>query len=129
MTSAVLDASAVIALLKQERGGGKVAGIVADSSVGVFNQAEVVSHFVHLGAPIEEVRAMLGALPYTVVAADDSLGWEAGLLRAVTSSAGLSLGDRFCLALAKRLGVPAYTADRAWKDVAIAAGVKVVPIR
>lgn len=129
MTGAVLDASAVIALLNGERGASKVAVVVADAAVGVFNQAEVVSHFVNLGAPIEEVRAMLGALPYTVVAADEPLGWDAGVLRAVTSSAGLSLGDRFCLALAKRLGVPAYTADRAWKDVAVAAGVKVVPIR
>ncbi len=129
MTNAVLDASAVIALLNGERGASKVAGVVADAAVGVFNQAEVVSHFVHLGAPIEEVRAMLGALPYTVVAADELLSWDVGVLRAVTSLAGLSLGDRFCLALAKRLGVPAYTADRAWKDVAVAAGVKVVPIR
>lgn len=129
MTSAVLDASAVIALLKGERGGSKVAAVVADAAVGVFNQAEVVSHFIHLGAPLEEVRAMLGALPYTVVAADQALGWEAGALRAVTSAAGLSLGDRFCLALAKRIAVPAYTADRAWTDVAAAAGAKVVPIR
>lgn len=129
MISAVLDASAVIALLKGERGASKVAGVVADAAVGVFNQAEVVSHFVHLGAPIEEVRAMLGALPYTVVAADEPLGWDAGVLWAVTSSAGLSLGDQFCLALSKRLGVPAYTADRAWKDVAVEVGVKVVAIR
>lgn len=129
MTAAVLDASAVIALLKGERGGSKVAGVVADAAVGVFNQAEVVSHFIHLGAPVEEVRAMLGALPYAVLPADEALGWEAGALRAVTSSAGLSLGDRFCLALAKSLGVPAYTADRAWKDIAAAAGVKVVAIR
>lgn len=129
MTSAVLDASAVITLLKGERGASKVAGVVADAAVDVFNQAEVVSHFVHLGAPTEEVRAMLGALPYTVVAADEPLCWDAGILLAITGSAGLSLGGRFCLALAKRLSVPAYTADRSWKDFAVAAGVKVVPIR
>ncbi|MBS0503636.1 type II toxin-antitoxin system VapC family toxin [Sphingomonas sp. NPDC019816] len=129
MTEAVLDASAILALLKGERGGSKVAGVVSDAAVGVFNQAEVVSHFVHLGAPPEEIRAMLGALPYTVVPADEALGWEAGALRAATSAAGLSLGDRFCLALAKRLGVPAYTADRAWKDVATDVGAKVVAIR
>lgn len=129
MTEAVLDASAILALLKGERGGSKVAGVVADAVVGVFNEAEVVSHFVHLGAPIEEIRAMLGALPYTVAPADEALGWEAGALRAATSAAGLSLGDRFCLALAKRLGVPAYTADRAWKDVATDVGAKVVAIR
>lgn len=129
MTEAVLDASAILALLKEERGASKVAGVVHEAVVGVFNQAEVVSHFVHLGAPVEEIRAMLGALPYSVVPADEALGWEAATLRAATSAAGLSLGDRFCLALAKRLDVPAYTADRVWKDVASDVGAKVVVIR
>jgi PIN domain nuclease of toxin-antitoxin system len=129
VTVAILDASAIIALLKGERGASKVAGVVANAMVGVFNHAEVVNHFIHLGAPIEEIREMLGSLPYTVVAADETLAWEAGLLRATTRAAGLSLGDRFCLALAKRLSVPAYTADRVWKDVATDAGIKVVTIR
>lgn len=129
MTHAVLDASAILALLKNERGAGKVAGVIADASVCAINQAEVISHFVHLGAPLDDVRAMLGTLPYTVVAADDAMAWEAGTLRAMTSSAGLSLGDRFCLALAKRLGVAAYTADKAWRDVAVEVGSKVVIIR
>jgi len=129
MTHVVLDASAVLALLKGERGASKVAGVIADASVCAINQAEVVSHFVHLGAPIEEVRAMLGTLPYTVVAADDLLAWEAGGLRSVTASAGLSLGDRFCLALAKRLGVAAYTADKSWRDIASEAGAKITLIR
>lgn len=129
MTSAVLDASAVIALLKGERGATKVAGVVADAAVGVFNQAEVVSHFVHLGAPLDEIRSMLGALPYTVYAADEALAWEAGALRAKTSAAGLSLGDRFCLALGKRLERPVYTANRVWKDIAVDAALKVVVIR
>ncbi|MBD8546762.1 type II toxin-antitoxin system VapC family toxin [Sphingomonas sp. CFBP 8760] len=129
MTHVVLDASAVLALLKGERGASKVAGVIADASVCAINQAEVISHFVHLGAPIDEVRAMLGTLPYAVVAADDALAWEAGGLRSVTASAGLSLGDRFCLALAKRLGVAAYTADKAWRDIAGDVGAKVVIIR
>lgn len=129
MSGVVLDASAVIALLKGERGGKKVAEVVADAAIGVFNHAEVVSHYVHLGAPVEEVRAMLGSLPLTVVAADEALAWEAGALRASTSKAGLSLGDRFCLALAKRMDRPAYTADKAWRDIASDAGVKVVAIR
>jgi PIN domain nuclease of toxin-antitoxin system len=129
MTHVVLDASAILALLKGERGASKVAGVIADASVCAINQAEVISHFVHLGAPIEEVRTMLGALPYLVVPADDALAWEAGGLRSVTVSAGLSLGDRFCLALAKRLGVAAYTADKAWRDIAGDAGARVVIIR
>lgn len=129
MTHVVLDASAILALLKSERGASKVAGVIADASVCAINQAEVISHFVHLGAPLDDVRAMLAALPYTVVAADDALAWEAGNLRAATSSAGLSLGDRFCLALAKRLGVAAYTADKAWRDIAGDVAAKIVTIR
>lgn len=129
MTHVVLDASAILALLKGERGASKVAAVIADASVCAINQAEVVSHFVHIGAPIEEVRAMLGVLPYTIVPADDQLTWEAGSLRAATATAGLSLGDRFCLALAKRLGVVAYTADKAWRDIASEAATKVVIIR
>jgi ribonuclease VapC len=42
---------------------------------------------------------------------------------------GLSLGDRYCLALAKREGIPALTAERRWPDIAAAAGVTVDLIR
>ena len=129
MTHVVLDASAILALLKGERGASKVAGVIADASVCAVNQAEVISHFVHLGAPLEDISAMLGALPYIVVPADDALACEAGSLRSVTATAGLSLGDRFCLALAKRLGVATYTANKAWRDIASEAGVKVVLVR
>ena len=129
MTHVVLDASAILALLKGERGASKVAGVIADATVCAVNQAEAISHFVYLGAPLEDIRAMLGALPCIVVPADDALAWEAGGLRSVTTSAGLSLGDRFCLALANRLGAPAYPADNVWKDIAGDAGVKVAIIR
>jgi PIN domain nuclease of toxin-antitoxin system len=41
----------------------------------------------------------------------------------------LSLGDRFCLALAKRDGLPAMTADKQWRTIAEAADAKLVLIR
>ena len=42
---------------------------------------------------------------------------------------GLSLGGRFCLAQARRLGAVALTADRAWTAAGGALGVKVDVIR
>ena len=129
MSSVVLDASALLALLKGEPGGAKVASVIADSAISVVNLSEVVSHFVRAGMPTRDVEDMLNALPFTLVPADAGLAWEAGRLRADTAEAGLSLGDRFCLALAKREGLPAWTADKAWKAVASAANVKVVLIR
>lgn len=129
MIGAILDASAVLALLKGERGGAKVAGVVSDAAIGAISFAEVVSHFVRLGVPVDEIGTMLHALPFTIVSADTDLAWEAGRLRATTVDMGLSLGDRFCLALAKRERLPAWTADKAWKTVADAVGVKVTLIR
>lgn len=129
MTSVVLDASALLAMLRDEPGGDKVADVLIDSQMCVVNFAEMASHFVHNGMPSQEVDAMLHPLPVTLVEADVELAKEAGHLRAVTSKAGLSLGDRFCLALAMREGLPAWTADKQWASVAEKIGINVVVIR
>ena len=60
---------------------------------------------------------------------DAALSYEAGMLRSITLESGLSLGDRCCLALAKREGLPALTAKRRWPLIAEAAGVTVELIR
>ncbi|ARS29409.1 type II toxin-antitoxin system VapC family toxin [Sphingomonas sp. KC8] len=129
MTSIILDASALLAMLRDEPGGDKVADVLIDSHMCVVNLAEVTGHFVHNDMPPREVDAMLHPLPVTFVAADAELARVAGHLRAATSEAGLSLGDRFCLALAMREGWPAWTADRQWASVAAKIGVDVVVIR
>ncbi|WP_298270289.1 MULTISPECIES: type II toxin-antitoxin system VapC family toxin [Alphaproteobacteria] len=127
--SVVLDASAVLALLRGEAGARKVEGALAGSRMSVVNMAEVASHYHKLGMPDADVDAMLRPLPIELVPADAALAREAGRLRRHTVEGGLSLGDRFCLALAKRDGLPAWTSDRKWKEIATAAEVKVVAIR
>lgn len=129
MSEIVLDASALLAMLNDEPGGAKVAGMIASARISSVNYAEVVSHYVRLGMPEREIDAMLDPLPMEIVPADKSLGQLAGRLRAVTLEAGLSLGDRFCLALSIRDGVPAWTADKAWRVVAEAAKAEVLIIR
>jgi PIN domain nuclease of toxin-antitoxin system len=129
MSEVVLDASALLALLRDEPGAGKVAEAIADSRMCSVNYAEVVSHFIHAGMPAGEVDAMLKPLPMAIVDADQGLATIAGRLRSTTAEAGLSLGDRFCLALARRDGLTALTADKQWRIVADAAGVAVSVIR
>lgn len=129
MSEVVIDASALLALLRDEPGAAKVAQVLAEARMSSVNYAEVVSHFIHAGMPADQVEAMLKPLPMTIVDADRALGTIAGRLRAATAEAGLSLGDRFCLALARRDGLPALTADRQWRTVAEAAGVAVSVIR
>lgn len=125
----VLDASALLAMLRGEPGAKKVEAALAGSRMSVVNMAEVASHYIHLGMPEEEVDRMLRPLPVELVPADAALAREAARLRRHTVEGGLSLGDRFCLALAKRDGLPAWTSDRKWKEIATAAEVKVVAIR
>ncbi len=127
--SVVLDASALLAMLRGEAGAKKVEGALAGARMSVVNMAEVASYYHKLGMPDEDVDRMLSPLPVELVPADAALAREAGRLRRHTVEGGLSLGDRFCLALAKRDGLPAWTSDRKWKDIAPAAEVKVVAIR
>ncbi|WP_374413551.1 type II toxin-antitoxin system VapC family toxin [Novosphingobium colocasiae] len=129
MSAVVLDASALLVLLHDEPGADVVAAALTDARMSSVNYAEVVSHFIHNAMPEDRIDAMLRPLPIAIIAADRALAMMAGGLRAVTASAGLSLGDRFCLALARRDGLPALTADRKWRDVAQAASVTVSVIR
>jgi PIN domain nuclease of toxin-antitoxin system len=43
-----------------------------------------------------------------------------------TTRTGLSLGDRACLALARRLGVSALTAEQAWGKLKLDVSVEVI---
>ena len=129
MTEYILDASALVAMLREEPGGEKVADAIADARMSVFNYAEVVSYFIRAGMDKHDIDAMLDPLPIELVSADKNLARLAGNLRGPTGDAGLSLGDRFCLALAKHEGLPAWTADKEWKRIADAAEVEVVIIR
>jgi len=127
--SVVLDASALLALLNNETGADRVAEVLAGARIGAVNYAEVVSHFIHAGMAPEAVTAMLSPLPISVVDASLDLARAAGFLRAATATAGLSLGDRFCLALAISEQAVAYTADRDWRKIADAVGADIVVIR
>jgi len=111
----VLDASAVLALLLGEAGATKVAGVLAGSQMSAVNYAEVFTHYAKLGSRTADIEEVVDALPIEIIPLDADLARAAGMLRPLTIEAGLSLGDRCCLALAKRSGLPAWTADKQWK--------------
>ena len=129
MTAVVLDASALLALLLGEPGAERVKAALDGAMLSAINLAEIVSHYAKLGASRGDIETLLTPLPVRVVAMDAGLSYDAGMLRPLTLKGGLSLGDRCCLALAKRESVPALTAERRWSDFATAAGVTVELIR
>ena len=129
MTAAILDASAVIALIMEEPGAEAVEAVVADAAMTTVNLAEAVGYFARNGAPEAEIREWLGALEVEIVPLDTELAYAAGLLLPGTRRAGLSLGDRACLALARQRSAKAVTTDSAWSRVASTVGVEIEVIR
>ena len=127
MKAAVLDATALLALLHDEPGAEVVAEALPHSSISTVNLAEVIGKLVDSGLPEEDIRTALAGLGIEVIPFDDDLAYRTGLLRNVTSPYGLSLGDRACLALGLRLGQPVLTADRIWATLKV--GVKIRVIR
>ena len=51
---------------------------------------------------------------------------EIARLRPLTKARGLSLADRACLALSKRLNIPIVTADREWADLEVGVSVQLI---
>ena len=125
----VLDASALLALLHREAGWEVVAEAAAQDSatVSAVNYAEVIQKAAQHGLAAEDVDTALEALGITV----GPFGRLDARLAAsfYRHRSNLSLGDRVCLALARSLSSPAFTADRAWQRWAEQLGVDVRVIR
>lgn len=130
MPTEVLDASALLAELLAETGGERVrAAIDRGAAMSTVNFAEVLNRLQKRGSDEAQLRRLHQGLRFPLTPFDDELAIQSALLRRVTMRKGLGLGDRACLALAKRLGVPALTSDRRWAEVADAVGVTVELIR
>jgi ribonuclease VapC len=127
VTKAVLDASALIALLGNEPGAEKVMAVLGESCISSVNLAEILGKMSEYKESLEAVSRQIERLDIMVIPFDTEQAKIAASFWKVTRPAGLSLGDRACLALAKKLSLPAYTTDKEWLKCDI--GVKVVKIR
>ena len=106
-----------MALLNRELGSEKVVAALPDVVMSSVNLSEVVAKWVDQGRAETEIRSYLDALGLVIVPFDVEMAYRSGGLRSRTRSAGLSFGDRACLALAESLDVPALTSDRAWASL------------
>jgi len=94
--------------------------------MSAVNLAEVYSKISELDAAQWPRTEALLALLDRVEPMTQQQARACGELRAKTRHAGLSLGDRACLALAIELGAEVYTADRAWKQINIGVPIHLI---
>ena len=114
MSDAVLDASAILAVLGGETGAEFVASYIGRGAVSTVNLAEVASKLAERGGTRSQIVAILDELALEEHSFSSDLALDTGSLRPATRHLGLSLGDRACIALAVKLALPVVAADRGW---------------
>lgn len=128
MSRTVLDSSAVLASFYGEAGADIIDEMLRESVISAVNAAEVISKLVERGMPAGMARSTLIDTGIEIAPFDLDQAEVTGDLRGKTRAQGLSLGDRACLALAKRFNGRAVTADRAWAAIE-GLGVEIVLFR
>ena len=128
MPRAVLDASAVIALVRGEPGAALVATYLGDALISTVTLQEVVKALLVRGLSLDTARTLIDALHLQPRPHQVEDAYAAAALFAATKAKGSGLGDRTCMALAIAEGLPAITTDRAWGELAIL-GLDVILVR
>ena len=127
--ASILDASALIAFLHNEPGTDAVVdAITATAAVSVVNWAETLSKVAADGDDPQQVADSLQTSdsPLILEPLTDADCVEIARLRPLTKTHGLSLADRACLALARRLEIPVVTADRDWADLNLGTTIQLI---
>jgi PIN domain nuclease of toxin-antitoxin system len=127
MNEIVLDASAVLAVIQNERGAERLtADVLINAVISAVNLAEVQSKLVKNGfSPADGWNDALELAP-NVEPFTKGLARIAGDLITATEKYGLSLGDRSCLALAIALKAPVYTTEQTWRNLRVGVPIHVI---
>ena len=127
--ASILDASALIAYLHDEPGSDAVVDAITETAaISVVNWAETLSKVAADGSDPQQIADSLQTSdsPLILEPLSDADCVEIAPLRPLTKGHGLSLADRACLALAKRLDIPVVTADHNWGDLDLGITVQLI---
>ena len=123
MNKVVLDSSAVVALLLNEKGAEKVSGYEGYTAMSAINLAEVCIRLVEIGVTEEKVQQILSSIRIQIYPFDVEQAYAVSRVRNLARKYRMSLVDCACI----QLNLPVLTGDKAWTKVNL--GVKVVLIR
>src|SRR5690606_25027306 len=121
----VVDASVVLAWLQDEPGADDAERHLIEGVIGAANWSEVLQKARRYGIDAELVARLLTSFGIEVADVVEADARSAAALWRLGSP--LSLADRLCLALGRRLGAPVATGDAAWATVQD--GPKIILIR
>jgi PIN domain nuclease of toxin-antitoxin system len=123
---ALLDMSAIIALLKKEPGYELLEEVIASSAVSAVNLSELVSVLIRAGIEESEVDEIIKDIVPEIIPFSDDIAVNSGKLIKQTKEFGLSLGDRACVATGIHYNIPIYTTDKVWKRIKAQANIIII---
>ena len=126
MNKVVLDASALLAVLRRETGREVVEPLLVGAAVSAVNYSEVIKKSVEAGGKAGETRALLRLMDFVVIAFDEPQAVAAGALFEQTRSMGLSFADRACLGLGIAREWPVVTAERKFAEAKLPVQVRLI---
>jgi len=126
VTSAVLDASAVIAMLRSEPGADIVEKALSDAVISAVNYSEVLKKTIERGGASEAAASFIRGLTIAVIPFDESSAEASAALYPQTMQHGLSFADRACLALGIQRNCKVLTSERRMGLVALPIKVKLI---
>ena len=119
MTEVILDASALLALIQNEKGAASVQQYAKHAVMSTVNFAEVLSVLVRNDVALVDARRLLLTMVGCLMPFDEEQASVAGSLKALTKKQGLSLGDCACLALGLVKQRKVITTDKVWQQLKI----------
>ncbi len=126
MSSVVLDASAILAVLHREKGCEKVVPHLEGGLVSAVNYAEVLKKAVERGSELLTARMLLQNFAIVVVPFDSLQAAETARLWPHVRSLGLSFADRACLSLGILRSLPVLTADTRIREADLPVRIKLI---
>ena len=113
----ILDASALLALLQQESGASVVEPLLKNAIMSTVNVAETLITLQKIDILPEEAIALITDIIPEIVIFDLVQAQMVAELHNKVLFKGLSLGDKACIVLGKKLKIPIYTADKIWSEL------------
>lgn len=129
MSVVVLDASALLALLKREPGADIVAASLNQAVIGAVNLGEAAQIQYLYGWNRNDFEVAISLTEISVVPVTKRIVMDAADFRELARKNGISQADCLCLALTKSEDAVALIADRDWLKIADDIGVRVQLIR
>jgi PIN domain nuclease of toxin-antitoxin system len=126
VTSVVLDASALLAVMNSEPGADIVRASIVGALISAVNYSEVMKKTIERNVAVEKIHALVKTASLDIIPFDVKLAEASAMLYPETKHLGLSFADRACLALGLQRKCKVLTSEGRMGQVSLSIKVKLI---